>query len=566
MKGYWGILLVFLVGACGTSKTTSGVSSTDVAYIQQFHHAVRLKAKGQFQQAILSFDSCRVVRPNDDAVAYGLSQCYLLIGDQTNAAKYTEIASKLDPKNVWYTQELAYMYYEQRRFDEASKAFAKLVAKEPKNVDWWFGYAEVLKQQKKYPEAIEAYDKMQDQTGLIPDISIQKFQLYVQSGQKAKGIEEINKARKLYPDEPSLIGVLIDFYFQERQIDKAQTMLEELVKADPSNGRAQMYLGELYWRQNRKAEAYKSYSGAFQASDVDLDQKMNTLLYLYEAQQVIEPEVFDLANSLVNKYPDNAKPYSILGDFYLQNKEGLKALEFYKKALKIDDSKYPIWNQVLLLEYENRTFDELYTDARACAALFPTLPNVQLLYTIACVQKGRYTEAIDAADLGKELVVNDDPTLSEFYAQKGEALFLLKQVNDGILNYEKAVQLAPSNLLTKNNFAIRLALNNTQLSKAKEIIEFVIANSPKTASFMATYGMVLLKLGEHKNALTQLAAANQMEPNDKNFVEYLGDAQYFNGDLTGAVENWKKAKTLGSKNKNLDKKIATKKYLEADYE
>ncbi len=566
MKWTFGIVLLALLAACQPSTSTGGLTPPNTAYIQQFHNAVRLKSKGQYAQAILAFDSCRVVRPNDDAVAYGLSQCYLLSGDQANAAKYTELAAKLDPKNIWYTQELAYMYYEQRRFDEAAKSFSKLVSTEPKNVDWWFGYAEVLKQQKKYAEAIQAYDKMQDQTGLIPDISIQKFQLYVEMGQKSKGIEEINKARKIYPDELSLIGVMVDFYFQERQMDKAQAMLEELVRADPENGRAQIYLGELYWRQGRKPEAYKAYSAAFQTMDIELDQKMNTLLYLYESQPTIEKEVFDLAQILVDRYPDNPKPYSIFGDLCLQNKMEMDALNYYKKALKIDDSKYPIWNQVLLLEYENRKFDELYTDARACAALFPSLPNVQLLYTIACVQKGRYTEAIDAADIGKELVINDNATLAEFYAQKGEALFLLKQTSDGISNYDKAIELAPNNLLIKNNYSIRLALNNLQIDKAKKNIEFVIANSNKTPSFMATYGMVLLRTGNYKEALAQLSMATEMEPNDKNFVEYLGDAYFFNGDINLAVENWKKAKGLGSRNKVLDKKIATKKYLEADYE
>ena len=75
---FCGLMLVF--AACGTKKAaTSGKTNTqsDLAYIQTFHNAMRYKVKGQTNNAIQAFDSCLVMRPTDDAAAYGLSQCYL---------------------------------------------------------------------------------------------------------------------------------------------------------------------------------------------------------------------------------------------------------------------------------------------------------------------------------------------------------------------------------------------------------------------------------------------------------------------------------------------------------
>jgi len=207
----------------------------------------------------------------------------------------------------------------------------------------------------------------------------------------------------------------------------------------------------------------------------------------------------------------------------------------------------------------------LYKDARACSALFPTLSNVQLLYAIACVQTGRYQEAVDAADIGKELVVNDAVTEAEFYAQKGEALFLLKMIPEGVESYEKALKLDPSNQLAKNNYAMRLALANHQLDKALQMIEDVIAQYPKQAPFSDTKGLILFQQANYTEAYKFFELANQLQPNNRNYVEHVGDVLFKMGDVQQALVLWKEAKSLGSANQSLDKKIQNKTYYAPVY-
>jgi len=562
------VFSILLLGftQCKTPKTVSNVSSeSDNAYRRTFHSGVRLKTLGQIKEAITAFDSCIVARPNDDAAAYGLSQCYLMLNDKTSAAKYTEIASKIDPKNRWYTQELAYMYYEQGRVEESAACFKQLVELEPRNVDWWFGYGEVLKRMKKYNEAVNAYNKMQDQTGLIPEISVEKFNLYMQLKQPEKAINEIQEARKMYPNDIGLIGTLVDYYFNNNQIEKGQSMLEELVKADPNNGRAYLFLGELYLRQNRKADAYQAYQKAFSGQGVTIDQKVNVLLTFYENQFKVDPEVIELGKTLVQQHPNEAKSHSVLGDLYLQKEMKTEALAEYKKALTFDNTKYPIWNQVLLMEYENRNFEELYKDAKACVSLFPTLSNVYLLYAIACNQVGKYGEAIESGEIGKDLVVGDKGTEAEFYSQLGESNFMIKEYKAGIVWYEKAILTDPKNLLIKNNYATRLALTKTDLRTARDLVDKVLLEAPTNVVFKATEGLVLLQEGKYADGLSTLKKVNEMQPNERNYVDYLGDAYFFNGEINLAVENWKKAKELGSKNKSIEKKISERKYVDPIY-
>lgn len=567
MKKTLYICYCLLLVACGSTKSANmkQPSLADLQAIQTFHQAIRYKITGQYDKAILTFDSCLKMNPSNDAAAFGLSQSYLLSNNPSKAVEYTQLASKLDPSNIWYTQELAYMYYNIGKFEQAEPCFAKMIKAQPANIDWLFGYADVLKRLKKEPEAISTLNKMEEQLGVLPDLSLQKYELYMAMKQEDKALQEIHKARKDYPDELALIGTLIDYYFSKNEVPKAQEMLIELVKNDPQNARANLALGDLYYRQFNKTEAYKYFKASFQGAGVDIDTKMSLLMDLIRKQVVVDKEVLELADLLVQSNPNDAKPYTVKADILLQNGDKINALNAYREALKYDDTKFPIWNQVLILDYELLQFDDLYKDARACAALYPTIANVQLLYTIACVQLKRYQEAIDAANSGKELVVNDVVMESEFYAQKGDALFALQKIEEAKKEYEKALSVNPNAALIKNNYAMRLALANTDLSLALKTINEVIEKNGNQAPFLDTKGFVLFQLGKYKEALAEFAKADALIPENKSFVEHLGDAFSKLGETEKALELWKKAQSLGSKNKSLSKKIQTKNYVAPEY-
>src|SRR5690606_29811722 len=95
-----------------TKESNSNISSTDYPYIEKFYKALRLKANGRLDEAADLLNQCLVIRQDDDAVFYALSQIELLRGNEDLSAKHIEEAASLDPKNTWYIQELAYMYFE----------------------------------------------------------------------------------------------------------------------------------------------------------------------------------------------------------------------------------------------------------------------------------------------------------------------------------------------------------------------------------------------------------------------------------------------------------------------
>lgn len=558
-----------LISACGSLKKPNEkpvvFTKSDYPYIEKFHEGIRLKQRGQFKEAIAAFESCNAMNPNDDAVLYALSELYLQTQQLTKSMEAIQKAAKLDPKNQWYTEELAYMYFDRKNFSEAAKNFQKLTEKEPRNVDWLFAYAESLLKSNDVQGAIKALDKLEEQVGVNPQLSMEKFRLYRNVRQDDKAFEELNKALKVFPKDPQLLANMVDYYFSKRQEEKAYSYLVKLVEADPTNGEAQMAMARYYDQKGDRKASYEALKHVFASEDIKIDEKMKILIKLHESQANLDPELFELSDVLVRTYPEDAKVYAIRGDLYLKNDQSREALEAFQKALQYDESRYAIWDQVLIMEYKNQDFERLYIDSKKCLELFPLLVNVYLLHGISAIQTKRFDEALSALNTGQELITNDIPMKAEFLAQKGEANFGLKKYKEGREQYDESLRLVPEQLMTLNNYAYQLALIKTDLDKAETMILKALEKSPKDARFLDTYGWVLFQKGKYADARSQFENAHAAKPSDKLINEHLGDAAFKLGKTTEAVEHWKKAKELGATNKNLDKKIEKKEYYEPLY-
>jgi tetratricopeptide (TPR) repeat protein len=562
------LFLFGLLTACKTSKDAKdaiGHSSANFPYIEKFHEAVRLKTRGQIEDAISAFESCLAMKNDDDAVYYALSELYLMKNDLTKSAQYIEQAAILDPKNVWYIQEMAYMNFEKGEFDLAVKYFEKLLKYEPRNVEWLYGYAESLVRDGKISDAIKVLDKTEDQIGLFPELSIQKFQLYIQLKQWENAENELLEARKLFPQDPQILAFLIDFYFQQGRQVEALNFLKQLVEADPENGNAHMALADLYQQKGEMELAMQEFKLAVACTDIDLDTKMKVLISIYESSYQVDPSVYGILDALILTYPDQAKPYSIKGDFLIKDANSEEALQAYRKALEFEQNQFPIWNQVMLMEYEAGKFQDLYTDSKKCLEFFPAIGTVYLLNGIAAVQIKEYQEAADVLNVGKDFSIGDDVMTSEIYAQLGEAYFGLKKKDEAIVAYNSAVEKNKTNNLIKNNFAYRLAQSNYKLDLAEKLIDDVLSTDSQQPNYIDTKGLILFQKGMYEEALESFLNAYKLNSNDAIINEHLGDTYFKNGNIDKAVSFWLKAKEFGSRNTVLDKKINSKQFYEPEY-
>lgn len=556
------LLLVSCSVVKKTETATAVISISDYAYIQHFHEGIRFKTTGQYDEAIRAFEQCLAVKQTDDAVYYALSQIYLGKKELAKSAECIQKAASIDPNNVWYAEELAYMYVDQKKYAQANVQFEKLIKNEPRNVEWIYSYAESLAKEGKWNEAIKALSKTEDLVGSQPELTIEKFRLYIQAKQTDKALTELVNARKKLPNDPQLLGTLVEFYFQTGNEEKGIKLLEDLVNVSPENGRAHLALADVYRQKNERSKSMEQLKLAFSCEDVDFETRMKILITLLETNKSLDESVLNLVNQLVIDNPKEAKAHSIQGDFYLRLNKEKDALNSYRKALEFDQNQYPIWNQVLLMEYQSGSFETLYQDSKKALSLFPTIPTIYLLNGVSAVQLKKYQEAIDILINGKELIVNDPSIEAELLGQIGEAYFCLNQLELGKENYKAAIAKDPQSLLLRNNYAYRLALAKIDLEYAFKLAKEISELNPNNVHFIDTKGFVCFQMGKYGQALNYFELAYTEDATDKLIIEHLGDAYFFNNETPKALELWERALKMGATNKNLQKKITNKKYYD----
>jgi len=532
----------------------------DAAYIQSFHEGVRLKLNGQAQEAIDKFNACLVIDERDDAAHFALAQIYLNQENLDQAAFHTLKASEIDPKNEHYQSELAFMYVELKKFPDAIAVFEKLLKKTPNNTTYYAGVAECYAQLGDVKKGLELLTRMENNLGANPGIAIEKFKLLVSVKRDEEAIEVLKAAKKKFEGEPMVIANLVDYYLQHKRYQEGFELLKELVAVDPSNGMALLMLGDMQMQSGDTKNGLQNLKAAIKSDGPSIDQKMNILMAL-QGQEVMDPDMESLVLYMCKKYPKNTKAHSISGDYYFKTNQFVQAIASYKEAVACDPNVYPIWNQILLLEYEFQQFDSLVIDAEKCIGFFPTQALPYFVLGTALNHQGNFQKSLNTLQTGIEYVLKDPDLKAEFYGQIGEAEFGMKHTKEAIAAFESSLNHSTKNNFVKNNYAYQLALHELDLTKAAKIIDEVLAQFPNEARYLDTKGFILFQQGKYVEAKSFLdRACGSVECNDKLYAEHMGDILFMLGNKVEAMSYWMRAKELGSANKILNEKITQKKY------
>jgi tetratricopeptide (TPR) repeat protein len=312
-------------------------------------------------------------------------------------------------------------------------------------------------------------------------------------------------------------------------------------------------------------KAYKALAKAMISENLDLDTKMSVLINVQEQSTTVPDEMFPIVESVVDMYPDSAKSHSVHGDYLLRANRKSEALNAYLNALNIDKSRFPLWNQILALQFEVKDYQSLFVTSKECFELFPTSTTAYLLHGFAANETRNFQSGIDALSVGVEMIVRTDSDLkAEFYGQLGEAYFGLKDYSSSMQNFEKAMELDGNNASIMNSYARSLTLLNRDLELAASLDDQVLDAFPEQALFYDSKGLIEFQKGNYQEAELKFTKAVELDNSNGMFLEHLGDALAKQNKLTQAINHWKQAKDLGRDSEILRRKITDQKYYGPD--
>lgn len=513
-----------LLLACLFSTFAAAQDELTVAQVQlqsDFIVAKQMALLGKTDEAISKFRELADRNPKDDAVQFELARLYKAKGDKSQAIDYLEKAYA-GRSNEIYAAFLAELLRETGRHKEGAALFSNLRKKDPANEEFYLEEAAFLVRAQDIKGAVAVYDALEKRIGVNAELARLKHTLYLGAGDTRKAEKELLELVEAQPRVMANRHLLAGFYVAQQDQKSAERVYREILKIEPSDVRAQLALQNTDNPARAGKENDDQLMALFGRSDVDIDLKIGKLLPLVQqiSSQAKEarPQVpgtvdraLKLAHELRRVHPDEAKASALLGDIYFQSGQLPKAADAYIATLELDDNVYPVWEQLLgTLFLANRTAD-LRNYAEDALDLYPNRPNIYVQYA-----------------LGEALRANF-----------GEANSLLDQAR----------------LMVSTNAKATTSLN--EISRAFQVLSGSAAADAINLKLLpgGANGPLGFLMDNGKD-LSALEAYDTPENTNSLFLEKLGDALLSAGNKEEAAAAFTRAKSAGSKSKELAQKLS----------
>ncbi len=515
------------------------------------------------------------IDPTNAAVNYKLAETSAKLNQLPEALAYGKAAVRLEPKNRFYYLLLAQLYTGQQQYEDAAEVYAALLREVPDSEKYLFALADLYILTSRYDQALEALGRAEKKFGVVEETALKKQQIYLKRHDLPKAIAEGEALIAAYPQEVRYVLSLAALLATSDEPAKAQEQVARALKLAPDHPQALLLRADLRRTTGDAAGAEEDVRRAFRSPDLDIDARVRILLEYIKrlppvetapkpttAQAQARQTALELAALTIQTNPREAKAYAVAGD--LQTLSGLRkeALASYLSAVRLDNSKFKIWQQIVLLDADLEQTDSLLRHTDRALALFPNQPLLYYYNGTALLLRKDYAKAARSLEYGRKLVPDEPELRRQFDTQLGDVYEYLKQYDKSATAYDNVLAVEPDNARVLNNYAYYLSVRGQQLEKARTMSERLVKLHPNNGTYLDTHAWVLYKLGQFDAAREFLERALKDNP-DPDVLEHYGDVLWHLGRTDDALRLWQRARQLQREpSDTLERKIQDKNLYE----
>lgn len=527
-----------------------------------------------YSKALLYFLRAYEINPQSAAIAYKIAEVLVKSNkdeDLVRATSYIEQALKLEKKNKYYYILASNIYNSQGLFSKSAEVLETMIKEVPQTEDYLYELASIYLFDKKESEALRVYNRAENILGINEISSLQKQRIYLDQGKLDEAIKEGEKLIEAFPDEERYVLALAETLSQNKQTTRAIIYIEKYLKENPTSSAGKMLLGGLYRDSGNEEKSRSLVRELFNDTKSTLSSKL-IMLGTYnatlaqaratgKADSNLETFVLELYGKLEQTNPSDANVQLAGGDLYMSLDRPREAKERYLKAIRLGTTTYEAWQNLLYLETQEKQYDSVIMHAEEALEVFPNQSNVYYFNGYAHLRKRDFRNATQLLEQAKRLSKNDEQQVAEINSMLGDAYQAMKEYDKSAKAYDEALAFNPMNDIVLNNYSYYLSLRKADLEKAERMSSLLVKNHPDNISYLDTHAWVLYNREKYKEAKKVMEKALSLDKPSAINYEHYGDILFQLGDVDEAVEQWRKAKSMGSLNQEIDKKIATRKIL-----
>lgn len=236
-------------------------------------------------------------------------------------------------------------------------AQSSLTSEQQRKYDYFFLEAMRLKEKKDYASAFGLLQHCLDIHPNAASALYEVSQYYMFLRQVPQGQEALEKAVANAQDNYWYSQGLASLYQQQNELDKAITLLEQMVVRFPAKQDPLFNLLDLYGRQEKYDKVISTLNRL--EKHMGKNEQLSMEKFRIYLQMKDDKKAFQEIESLVQEYPMDMRYQVILGDVYLQNGKKQEAYDVYQKVLAAEpDNPMAIFSMASY--YKQTGQEELY--------------------------------------------------------------------------------------------------------------------------------------------------------------------------------------------------------------
>ncbi len=546
------IYVVILISfACATTsktvKSEKELSFLNTQYYRLFTDATKNALFGNNKAAISMYNACIAQFPDRAAPYYQLSSIYLKENNIEKAREYALIAKNLDDSNIWYKAHLANIYQYENNLDSAAVLYEEIL-KEKNDLDTKYNLALLYSQMKNNERAMELLDELDNEIKGSRSLFLMRHNVYHNMGEYDSAIVVLESLIKYFPDDVSNYGILAEYLAEVGKNGYASEVYLDLLRQDSLNGLALLSYGDFFMINNKPDSAFIYYRKAVCCSNLDFEGKISLIINFISNKKILEKYAENILQLLdiIKKADKDFRVYASYTDIYINIQEYEKAVPYFDTALFYEKNNLMLWEQAILVNNYLRNYEKVIDITGNAVEYFPDQANILVIRAYSEHELKLDKEAVN--DISKalelkpetELKIQSYNLLAEIYRNQQ-----LDSKSDSC--FELILEIDSENLMIRNNYSYYLSLRDEKLDYALELSKLTIEMEPANATYLDTYGWILFKMGEYKEAkkYIELAIRNGAY-NNSEVLDHYGDIMLKLGNCREAIEAWETIVELNS--------------------
>jgi tetratricopeptide (TPR) repeat protein len=502
-------------------------------------------------------------------------------GDNLGAIKMMQRAMERDPDAIYIRRELAALYLQTNKEDQALDLLLGILNDDPGDVPTLLILGRIYQNRKELDKAKAVYEEVLDQDPEQEDVYLLLGNLYMNDHQYDEAFDTFQRMTERFP------GAYAGFFFigkiQREWGDdaKAEQAFLKSLSIEPKLEGARFELIDLYEQRPDTAAARRKTIEQYQAildEDPESPRAVFGLALYY--RKIGKPRQ---ADELVRELTDTASENDLVRNIfrlYLEPGRNTDAVYLLERILQ-DRPDFTSLQYLLGVAYHN-----LENDTQAMVH-FREVPHDSQFYRDAIIQQAFYYSddgQVDKAIATLETALTHDPDSPDFlvylasmYEEKkayDKALALLKHAievdpenerayfrlgvvydkmdrkEDSIAAMKQVLALKPDHANALNYLGYTYADLGIHLDEAEKLVQKALTLKPDDGYITDSLGWIYYKQGRYQEALTYLLKAAELVKDDPIILEHVGDAYRELGQNEKALEFYRNSLKLREKDKD----------------